>query len=95
MNNGRIDEYLLCKDYKRVQLDFNTIQRDPENPKDDYGCGLYPKLLSHKVGSSYVYKISKKYFFKRNQQDGNGYTALIKACIKGYGKCKDMLIKYL
>lgn len=29
-----------------------------------------------------------------NQQDGNGYTALIKTCIKGYGKCKDMLIKY-
>lgn len=75
MNNGRIDEYLLCKDYKRVQLDFNTIQRDPENPKDDYGCGLYPKLLSHKVGSSYVYKISKKYFFKRNQQDGNGLAS--------------------
>lgn len=26
-----------------------------------------------------------------NQQDGNGYTALMKACMKGYTKCRDII----
>ena len=28
-----------------------------------------------------------------NQQDANGYTALIKACYWGFIKCRDILIK--
>ena len=27
-----------------------------------------------------------------NQQDGNGFTALIKACYWGFGDCRDVLI---
>ena len=29
-----------------------------------------------------------------NQQDTNGFTALIKACANGHFKCKDILLKY-
>lgn len=28
-----------------------------------------------------------------NQQDGNGFTALIKACYWGHTQCRDMLLK--
>ena len=72
MDMRKTEEFYICKDYKRVQLDFDEIQRNPNNPKDEDGYPKYPEILSHKVGSSYTYKVSDDYFFKRNQQDGNG-----------------------
>lgn len=66
----QITSFKICPDYNREQFDFDEIQRDRKNPLDRFGIPLYPVLISSNQGSSFTYKISDEWFFKRKLQDG-------------------------
>lgn len=63
--------FKLCPDYRRERLDFSEIQWSKDNPIDLRGRPTYPITIPSSHGSSYTYKISKDWFFKRKLQDGN------------------------
>lgn len=66
----QVINFKICPDYNREQFDFDEIQRDRHNPLDSHGIPVYPILMSSSQGSSFTYKISNEWFFKRKLQDG-------------------------
>lgn len=64
------EKFEICSLYKREDLDFVAIQRDRNNPIDQKGYPTYPVLMPSGQGSSYTYRVSKEWFFKRKLQDG-------------------------
>ena len=86
-----MENYFICKDYKRKSFDFNEIQRHKDNPRDSFGYPKYPETLSSSVGSSYTYKLSDDIFFKRKQQDGNGLAQDTILSLHHYNKNYDEL----
>ena len=73
MNNEKFE---ICSLYRREDFDFDHIQRDKNNPLDQHGYPIYPLTMPSEQGSSYTYKISNDWFFKRKLQDG-GHPHLI------------------
>ncbi len=63
--------FKFCSDYRRLDLDFNQIQREQAKQFGEASKQLYPRVMPHTQGSSYTYQISSELFFKRKQQDGN------------------------
>lgn len=63
--------FKLCSDRRRMDFDYNEIQRDRNNPITPKGLLLYPLKISAREGSSYTFKMNNDWFFKRKLQDGN------------------------
>lgn len=71
------NNFKICSDYKRINLDFSEIQREKNNPLDKNGYPIYPYILPSSQGSSFTYKISDDWFFKRKLQDGNAPALIL------------------
>lgn len=55
--------------------------------------GNMPLMIAAWWGKQkYVKKLCEHKMISINQQDENGFTALIKACANGFGECRDILI---
>lgn len=65
-----IEKFEICSKYRREDFDFDEIQNDRNNPPDNRGYPTYPLLMPSHQGSSFTYKISNDWFFKRKLQDG-------------------------
>ena len=67
---AEIEKFEICSKYRREDFDFDEIQIDRNNPVDSRGYPTYPVLMPSHQGSSFTYKVSDKWFFKRKLQDG-------------------------
>ena len=65
-----IKTFKVCSDYRRDDLDYAKIQSAEGNPKDKWGVATYPYLIPSSHGSSFTYRVSSDWFFKRKLQDG-------------------------
>ncbi len=63
--------FKICSDYRRLSVDFAEIQNEKGNPLDRHGYPTYPYLVPSSHGSSFTYKLSDDWFFKRKLQDGS------------------------
>lgn len=75
--------------------DPNAGSRDPHGAGKvrQKNEGNMPLMIAAWWGKQkYVEKLCAHEKISINQQDENGFTALIKACTNGYGKCRDILI---
>lgn len=67
---NEIKTFKVCADYNREDLDFARIQNAKDNPINKQGVPTYPYLIPSKHGSSFTFKVSDDWFFKRKLQDG-------------------------
>lgn len=89
--------------YEIFEFLLDECGADPNaGSRNPYGAGKVrqknegnmPLMIAAWWGKSkYVEKLCAHEKISINQQDGNGFTALIKACANGYGKCRDILIE--
>lgn len=64
------ETFEICPTYRREDFDFDKIQLDKNTPITPNGEPLYPLKMHATHGSSFTYKVSNEWFFKRKLQDG-------------------------
>ena len=94
---------ILKDEYEMFEFLLDECGADPNaGSRNPFGSdkvrqnneGNTPLMIAAWCGKSkYVKKLCEHEDISINQQDWNGFTALIKACTNGYGICRDILIK--
>lgn len=92
-----------CNDFEMFKFLLNECHANPNvgsrNPhnsgkirqKNDGNMPLMVAAWDNRI--NFVKELLKDERTSINQQDGNGFTALIKACYWGHTQCRDMLLK--
>ena len=95
---------IQSKDYELFLFLLNECKANPNigsrNPHDagkvrQKNEGNMPLMIAAWHGNDKVVEaLCKDNRTSINQQDANGFTALIKACANGHTRCRDILLKY-